>query len=116
MEAKMYIDQFKSPYVRMYFDCGNILVYGWPEQWIHTLGDRVGRIHIKEFSKQKADKEGRWTGFSAKLTEGDVDWKKVMTEIRNNYTGGWLTTEQGGADSPEGLKDLCSRLDKIMNI
>lgn len=116
MEAKMYIDQFNSPYVRMYFDCGNILVYGWPEQWIRTLGNRVGRIHIKEFSKQKADKEGRWAGFSAKLTEGDVNWKKVMSEVGNSYMGGWLTTEQGGADTPEGLKDLCSRLDKIMNM
>lgn len=114
MEAKIYIDQFNSPYVRSYFDCGNILVYGWPEQWIKILGNRIGRIHIKEFSKAKADKEGRWAGFNVKLTEGDVNWPKVMEQVRKHYNGGWLTTEQGSGNTLEGLKDLCSRLENIM--
>ena len=78
IEACSYIDQFKSPYVRFYFDCGNILVYGWPEQWIPILGKRIGRIHIKEFSREIADREGRWNGFNVKLTEGNVNWAKVM--------------------------------------
>lgn len=116
LEAKRYVEQFNSPYVKFYFDCGNILIYGWPEQWIHILGDKIGRIHIKEFSKEKADKEGRGAGFNVKLTEGDVNWKRVMEEIHKNYHGTWLTTEQGDSKSPDELKDLCSRLDKIVNI
>jgi hexulose-6-phosphate isomerase len=28
LEARTFVDQFNSPYVRFYFDCGNILVYG----------------------------------------------------------------------------------------
>ena len=114
LEARTYIDQFNSPYVGFYFDCGNILVYGWPEQWINILGYRIGRIHIKEFSKQIGDKQGRSAGFGVKLTEGDVRWKEVMQQIRNEYTGGWLTTEQGNSKSLEELKDLNSRLSKIM--
>lgn len=114
MEAKRYVEQFNSPYVGFYFDCGNILVYGWPEQWISILGDKIGRIHIKEFSKDIADKQGRWAGFGAKLTEGNVDWKRVMEESRKHYKGGWMTTEQGNSKTPEDLKDLCSRLDKIL--
>ena len=114
IEMRYYLEQFNSPYVGMYFDCGNILVYGWPEQWISILGSSIGRIHIKEFSKQKADKEGRWAGFNVNLTEGDVRWKEVMTEIKSSYTGGWLTTEQGSSKSVEELKDLCARLDKII--
>ena len=114
MEMRFYLEQFNSRYVCMYFDCGNILVYGWPEQWISTLGNRIGRIHIKEFSKQKADKEGRWAGFGVKLTEGDVRWKEVMTEIKRSYTGGWLTTEQGSSTTAGELKDLSSRLDKVL--
>jgi hexulose-6-phosphate isomerase len=110
MEACKYVDQFNSDYVRFYFDCGNILVYGWPEQWIRILGKRIGRIHIKEFSKQVADKQGRWSGFNVKLTEGDVNWKSVMEEARKNYTGEWLTTEQSSDD----LKDLGKRFDKIL--
>lgn len=114
IEMRMYLEQFKSSYVRMYFDCGNILVYGWPEQWIATLGNLIGRIHIKEFSRQKADKEGRWAGFGVSLTEGDVRWKEVMTEIRHHYKGTWLTTEQGSSKTADELKDLCGRMDKIL--
>lgn len=114
MEARNYVDQFDSPYVRFYFDCGNILVYGWPEQWIKILGDRIGRIHIKEFSQKQANSKGKWEGFNVKLTEGDVNWQKVMEEARKSYPSVWLTTEQGSSKTPEDLKDLCSRLNKII--
>lgn len=114
IEARDYVDQFKSPYVGFYFDCGNILVYGWPEQWIKILGNRIGRIHFKEFSNQIAGEKGKWQGFSPKLTEGDVNWAKVMEQIRAHYKSDWLTTEQGGASTLEGLKDLSQRFDKIL--
>ncbi|MDR1982097.1 MAG: sugar phosphate isomerase/epimerase [Tannerellaceae bacterium] len=116
LEACRYIDQFNSNYVGFYFDCGNILVYGWPEQWIKILGARTGRIHIKEFSKKVADKSGRWDGFDVELTEGDVDWKRVIEEARKHYKGGWLTTEQGGNKTPGELKELSLRLDRICHL
>jgi hexulose-6-phosphate isomerase len=114
IEARTFVDQFNSPYVRFYFDCGNILVYGWPEQWIKILGDRIGRIHIKEYSKQIGDKQGRSAGFGVKLTEGDVKWENVIRQIRESYKGVWLTTEQGSSKTLEDLQDLNGRLDKIM--
>jgi hexulose-6-phosphate isomerase len=116
MEALYYVNQFNSPYVKFYLDCGNLLVYGWPEQWIKILGDRIGRIHIKEFSRQKADKEGRRAGFNVPLTEGDVDWAKVMEALCNNYKNVWLTTEQGNGRTLEELKDLSGRFDKILSM
>lgn len=116
VEACNYIDQFKSSNVKFYFDCGNILVYGWPEQWIKILGKRIGRIHIKEFSKKIAESQGKWKGFDVKLTEGDVNWQKVMNEIRKVYSNTWLTTEQGNGPSLDDLKDLSSRFDKILQL
>lgn len=116
LEACRYVDQFNSQYVGFYFDCGNILVYGWPEQWIRILGNRIIRIHIKEFSKQKADKEGRGAGFNVKLTEGDVNWKRVMEESRKSYSGTWFTTEQGSSKTPADIIDLNGRLDKILRM
>jgi len=116
MEALYYVDQFNSPYVKFYFDCGNILIYGWPEQWIKILGDRTGRIHIKEFSRQIADQQGRWAGFNVSLTEGDVNWAKVMEALRNNYKNVWLTAEQGSSNTLEELKDLNQRFDKILSM
>ena len=115
MEAANYVDQFKSPYVKFYFDVGNIVNYGWPEQWIKILGDRIGRIHIKEFNKPEAEKKGRWEGFNVKLTEGSINWAKVMEEIRKTYQGGWLITEQGASRTVEDLNDLNDRFDIILS-
>ena len=113
MEAASFIDQFKTPYVGAYFDCGNVLVYGWPEQWIKILGRRLAKVHIKEFSRKIADKQGRSAGFDVKLQEGDVNWSAVMKALDDIGYSGWTTIEQSGGDTPEGLKDLCARLTNI---
>jgi len=114
MEAKLYLEQFESDRIGWYFDCGNILNYGWPEHWIEILGSSIRRVHVKEFSKTIADDSGRWNGFAPKLGEGEVNWKEVMARLRENYFGGWITTEQGSSTTEEELKDLCSRLEGIM--
>lgn len=113
MEAATYVDQFRSVFVGFYFDCGNILNYGWPEQWINILKNRIAKVHIKEFSKKLADTQGKGAGFKVNLTEGDVNWNKVMAALDKIGYAGWTTIEQPGGDTPEGLKDLCTRLGKI---
>ena len=114
MEAAYFVDQFNSDKVGFYFDCGNILIYGWPEQWIKILGHRIAKVHIKEFSRKIADKQGRGAGFGVKLMEGDVNWTNVMKALDEiGYTNNWVTIEQPGGETPEGLKDLCDRLIKI---
>lgn len=113
MEAASYVDQFQSKNIGFYFDCGNILVYGWPEQWIKILGPRIAKVHIKEFSRKIADKQGKGAGFGVKLMEGDVNWPLVMKALDDIGYSGWTTIEQPGGDTPEGLKGLCDRLIKI---
>ena len=115
IEAIHYLDQFKSRYIKFYFDCGNILVYGWPEQWIRTLGNRIARIHIKEFDMDAADSKGKGAGFNVDLGEGSVNWPAVMEALDDIGYDSWLTLEQRGGDSPEGLKDLVERTKKIIN-
>ena len=114
MEAAEYVDQFRSPMVGFYFDCGNILNYGWPEQWIKILGKRIAKIHIKEFSNQIANKEGKSAGFRVKLTEGDVNWPAVMKALDDIGYKDFATIEMPGGNTPEGLKDLCDRLKNIL--
>jgi len=113
MEAASFVDQFKSLYVGWYFDCGNILVYGWPEQWIKILGKRIAKVHIKEYSRKIADTQGKGAGFNVKLLEGDVNWPVVMKAFDDIGYNGWTTIEQPGGETKEGLKDLCDRLKKI---
>ncbi len=115
MEAASFVDQFKTPHVGFYFDCGNVLVYGWPEQWIKILGRRLAKVHIKEFSRTIAEKQGRSAGFDVKLQEGDVNWSAVMKALDDIGYSGWTTVEQSGGDTPEGLRDLCARLTSIQS-
>jgi L-ribulose-5-phosphate 3-epimerase len=114
LEAARYVDEFNSPAVGWHFDVGNILNYGWPEQWIRILGPRIQKLHIKEFSLKKRDSQGPGKGFDVKLTEGDINWPAVMKAVDDVGYHGWAITEQGGGDSPEGLKDLADRLGKIL--
>jgi len=113
IEAANYVDQFHSKFVGAYFDCGNILAYGWPEQWIKILGPRIAKVHIKEYSRKIADKQGKGAGFNVKLLEGDNNWPVIMKAFDEIGYNGWTTIEQPGGNTPEGLKDLCDRLAKI---
>ena len=115
VEAAMFVDSCKSPMVGFYFDCGNILPYGWPEQWIKILNKRIARVHIKEYSKKIADTQGKSAGFNVKLTEGDVNWSAVMKTLDDINYNSWTTIEQPGGETPEGLADLCNRLKIIQS-
>ena len=113
IEMASYVDQFKTHYVGSYFDIGNVLVYGWPEQWIKILNKRIVKTHVKEYSRKIAGTKGKDAGFDVRLTEGDVNWTAVMKALDDIGYNGWTTIEQPGGDTPEGLKDLCTRLEKI---
>jgi hexulose-6-phosphate isomerase len=114
LEAARYVDEFKSTAVGWHFDVGNVITYGWPEQWVRVLGKRIQKLHIKEFSRERRDKEGLWKGFDVSLLEGDDDWPAVMKALDDVGYAGWAMTEQRGGDTPEGLQDLATRLGKIL--
>ncbi len=83
LEAREFIDKIDSDYVKFYFDVGNALPLGFPEQWIAILGERITKIHVKDFRKDI----GNMQGF-CHLLSGDVNWEKVMNALRKiNYTG-----------------------------
>ena len=114
VEAKRFVDEINHPLVGWYFDVGNVLRYGWPEHWIETLDKRVFKVHIKEFSRKIMNEQGLGKGFSAPLTEGDVDWKVVMQALQKaNYKGEYLVLELGSGDRTQ-LQDFSTRLDKII--
>jgi hexulose-6-phosphate isomerase len=113
LEAARYVDEFNSPWVGWHFDVGNIIAYGWPEQWIRILNKRIAKLHIKEFSREKANKEGLWKGFDVDLLKGDDNWPAVMKALDEIGYNGWAMAEQGGADTLEGLKKLSQEMDRI---
>ncbi len=114
LEAARYVDEFNSPAVGWHFDVGNVITYGWPEQWIHILGKRIQKLHIKEFSRKRRDNEGLWKGFQVGFLQGDNNWPAVMKALDDIGYNGWGITEQPGGDSPEGLKNLVDGFSKIL--
>ncbi len=85
LEMRDYIDSFASPLVQAYFDVGNILLYGYPEQWIAILGERIKKVHIKDFDVSTRQFVG--------LLQGDVDYPKVMQALRSVGYDGYITAE-----------------------
>src|ERR1043166_10316131 len=113
LEAARYVDEFNSQAVGWHFDVGNVIYVGWPEQWIRILGKRIQKLHIKEFSRKKMNEHGLGAGFKVPYLEGDNNWPAVMKALDEIGYHGWGIAEQEGGDSPEGLKDLSQRMDKI---
>ncbi len=113
LEAARFIDEFNSPAIGWHFDVGNVINYGWPEQWIHILGKRIQKLHIKEYSRAKRDKTGPSSGFNVKYLEGDNDWPAIMKALDDVGYTGWGIAEQPGGNSPEGLKELSDGMDRI---
>lgn len=118
-EAADYVDSFKSPFVRWHFDVGNVVNTGWPEQWVQTLGPRIVKVHVKEYSKKLRDTKGLREGFKVDLFGGDSDWASVMPALDAVGYKGWLIAEQWRA---EGLTDqayleqLSAKLDQILAV
>jgi L-ribulose-5-phosphate 3-epimerase len=98
LEAARYLDEIQSPAVGWHFDVGNIVNYGWPEQWIRILNQRLVTVHVKEFSRKQRDNQGLWKGFDVELWEGDCDWPSVMKALDDVQYHGWLIAEIGGGD------------------
>jgi hexulose-6-phosphate isomerase len=108
LEMARYVDEFQTPWVRAYFDVGNIEIWGYPQDWIRTLGTRIVKVHIKDFSFKKRQAE------FTPLLEGEIDWKAVHAAFAETGYRGTATVELagGGADY---LKEVNRRFEKILS-
>jgi len=84
-EMKEFIEAVGSPNVGLYFDCGNILAYGYPQQWIRELGHLLRKVHVKDFDLQ--------TRTFKHLLQGSVNWPEVRAALREVGYDDYLTAE-----------------------
>ncbi len=105
LEFARYVDEFNNPWLRAYFDVGNVVVFGWPEQWIRILGKRIVKIHLKDFKKESRE----WVN----LRDGSVNWPEVRKALAEVGYAGYLTPELADGDEVY-LRDLSARVDKIL--
>lgn len=113
IEFARYVDQFQSPWVKAYFDVGNVVLYAYPQDWIRTLGPRIAKLHLKDFRwRNDAATKKRVTEF-VNLQEGDIDWKAIHQALRDINYRGYATVELSGGDR-DYLADVNRRFDQIL--
>jgi L-ribulose-5-phosphate 3-epimerase len=105
VEFAKYVDEFDHPWLRAYIDVGNMILFGFAQDWVRTVGKRIVRIHLKDFQRQGY----QWTN----LRDGDVNWPQVRKALDEIGYRGYMTTELAGGDETY-LTDLARRIDKII--
>jgi hexulose-6-phosphate isomerase len=108
-----YVDELNSPFVKAYFDVGNVMRWGVPQQWIEVLGKRIGKIHVKEYSLKTAMSQGMAKGFDFPIGQGDIDWKRVREELAKIPFHGWATAEVRGGDRRR-LAEISAEMSKVL--
>jgi hexulose-6-phosphate isomerase len=88
LEMRDFIDSFNSEMVGAYFDVGNVLLTGYPDQWIKILGKRIKRVHVKDFKTSVATVEG-----FVDLLDGDVNFKAVKKTLAEIGYDSYVTAE-----------------------
>ena len=88
LETRDFIDKIGSDYVKVYFDVGNVQFCGFPEHWIKILGNRIARIHMKDFKEVIGNIEG-----FVELLSGSVNFPAVIKALREVGYDGYLTAE-----------------------
>jgi len=111
LEMAAYVDEFKSPWIKAWFDVGNVVLYGYPQDWIRTLGNRIYKVHLKDFKRLED------AYFWVNLGEGDIDWAEVRNAFREIGFADSATVELDGGKEPflePYLRDVSSRVDRLV--
>ena len=114
LEMRAFVDQFHSPWLQTHFDIGNVMQFGYPQDWILTLGPRIKRVHVKDYKLSAQAEQGRFVD----LLEGDVDWKAVMAALVKTGYEGFLSPEISfdAKQQPDQLRRVSQQLDQIISM
>jgi L-ribulose-5-phosphate 3-epimerase len=107
VEMATYVDEFKSPWVQVWFDVGNVVLYGYPQDWIRTLRGRINRLHLKDFKLEQ--NSFHWEN----LGDGQIDWAAVHDALTDVGFHSSAICELPGGDEAY-LRDLSKRVDRLV--
>jgi L-ribulose-5-phosphate 3-epimerase len=111
-DCARYVDAFASPRVKLYLDVGNV-IFGRPEGWIDIIGDRIGKLHLKDLIFWPDQDRFR----KARVGEGAIDWAAVRRALRRTGFAGWAVMAEAETIQPrparlafQGARWLAARL------
>jgi hexulose-6-phosphate isomerase len=108
MEMQQFVQEIASPHVGVYFDTGNILIYGYPQSWIRELGSMILKVHVKDFDVSSRQFKH--------LLQGSVNWVEVRAALLEIGYDDYLTAELPlyPAYPDQMVRDTSVHIDRIM--
>lgn len=106
LEYRRFLDDVDCPLIGFYFDSGNMVIQGYPEQWVNILGRHIKKVHLKDFRRS----DYSWPP----LTEGDVDFPAVMAELHNIGYDDALLSEVDAGTAP--FEDTAAAIRRIIEM
>lgn len=87
-ETAEFVDAVGNDWIGVYLDTANMMFYGFPEQWIRGLKQRIKRVHFKDFVRRERQ--------FVPLMDGDTDWPVVVKLLREIGYDSYVMHEVGG--------------------
>ena len=110
-----FIDAVGSPMIGAYLDVGNMLAFSVPEYWVEVLGSRIGKVHVKDYLRNKGINSG---GSWQDITHGSADWSAIIPALRAAGYDGYLVGEVFKADPdlsyPDYYKKVADEIGEII--
>lgn len=103
-EAAQFVDAVGSDAIGIYLDTANMMFYGYPEHWIRGLGDRIKRVHFKDFVRRERQ--------FVPLMDGDTDWPTIVSLLREIGYDNSVIHEVGGDRDMQ--IEMAKRMKKIV--
>lgn len=104
MEFAHFCDEVASPKVGLFFDTGNMVIFGFPQHWVRICGKHLMKVHFKDFKRAGFE----WTP----LLAGDVHFPAVMAELRKIGYDGALLSEV--SPNTASLQETAQHIRQIM--
>ena len=102
-----FIDEVGSPKIGAYLDAGNMIAFSVPEYWIEILGSRIGKVHVKDYKRNRSlNSGGTWED----VTHGSAEWKKIIPALRTAGYDGYLVGEVFKADANMSYADYYKKV------
>jgi len=102
-----FIDEVGSPKIGAYLDAGNMIAFSVPEYWIEILGSRIGKVHVKDYKRNRSlNSGGTWED----ITHGSAEWKKIIPALRAAGYDGYLVGEVFKADANMSYADYYKKV------
>lgn len=88
LELNRLVDETGRSNLGIYFDVANAKRFGYPQQWIRTMGKRIKQVHLKDY-RMSVDNINGFTN----LLDGDVNYPEVVRALAETGFDGTAVVE-----------------------